>query len=452
MRTIRNLFAVVLMGLAAAAFQVDACAQSRNSNVNRSSSSTVQKKQAATKPATRSSAVKPSVQTGRVASATRQNPVRSSSSNTSVTRPSSGVSSASKPSSGASSISRPSSGSSSSVSRPAATRPASRPSATKPAENRPSVQAKPSSGTPDNRPQSGSVTTRKPSTTVNRPGYRPGDKKPSESPVTSAKPEARPGQRPGAGSAFKPNNAKPPVKVYPNHKPDAPRVHPVHRDFIAYDRPSRFWTPDYHYFGHRVRILPAKARLVKRFGISYYRYNDIWYRPLGGYYVICRPPFGTVLAADLISDIAWTAVKFSYYNTVLNSYRQINENNRYIAEQNEIIAKNNATIAAQNAAIAMNQKQAASAFTLADELGLIQSYASADGEYFYQDGVFYAQDASGEYKVIVPPAGALVDSLPDDYDMVTLNGDEYYKVDETVYKITLNDGKPYFEVLGQLYS
>ena len=150
--------------------------------------------------------------------------------------------------------------------------------------------------------------------------------------------------------------------------------------------------------------------------------------------------------------MAWTAVRFSYYNTLFNNYRQINENNRYIAEQNEIIAKNNATIAAQNAAIAMNQKQAASAFSLADELGLVQSYAAANAEYFYQDGVFYAQDPSGEYKVIVPPAGAMVDSLPEDYEMVTLGGEEYYKVDDTVYKVTLSDGKPFFEVLGQLYS
>ena len=166
--------------------------------------------------------------------------------------------------------------------------------------------------------------------------------------------------------------------------------------------------------------------------------------------MICRPPFGTVLAANLIADMAWTAVRFSYYNTVINKYRQINENNKYIAEQNEIIARNNATIAAQNAAIAMNQQQAVTAFTLADELGLVQSYAAADGEYFYQDGVFYAKDASGEYKVIVPPAGALIDSLPDDYEMVTLRDEEYYKVDDTVFKVTLSDGKPYFEVLGQL--
>ena len=61
-------------------------------------------------------------------------------------------------------------------------------------------------------------------------------------------------------------------------------------------------------------------------------------------------------------------------------------------------------------------------------------------------------DSNGDYQVIVPPAGALVETLPEDYDMVTLAGNDYYKVDETVYKVTISDGKPFFEVLGQLYS
>jgi hypothetical protein len=138
--------------------------------------------------------------------------------------------------------------------------------------------------------------------------------------------------------------------------------------------------------------------------VTYYCYNDIWYRPYGGYYVVCRPPFGTVLAADIIADMAWSAVRLSYYYTVANTYSKINENNRYIAEQNAIIAQNNAVIAAQNAQIAQGQQQAVEAYSLASQLGLYQSYAAADGSYFYQDGVFYAIDANGQYSVIVPPA------------------------------------------------
>lgn len=169
--------------------------------------------------------------------------------------------------------------------------------------------------------------------------------------------------------------------------------------------------------------------------------------------MVCRPPFGTVLAANLIADMTWATINFSYYYTIAQTYSQINENNQYIAQQNALIAQNNATIAAQNAQIAATQQQAQVAYTLATQLGLVQSYAAAGSTYYYQDGVFYSMDTNGQYSVIVPPAGALVESLPEDYDLVTLaDGNQYYKVDDTVYKVTVVEGKPYFEVLGQLYN
>ena len=59
---------------------------------------------------------------------------------------------------------------------------------------------------------------------------------------------------------------------------------------------------------------------------------------------------------------------------------------------------------------------------------------------------------NGRFEVIVPPAGALVDELPDDYDIIVLNGVEYYKVDDTVYRLVLIDGIPCLEVLGQMYG
>lgn len=118
--------------------------------------------------------------------------------------------------------------------------------------------------------------------------------------------------------------------------------------------------------------------------------DDIWYRLHNGYYVVSRPPFGTVLAANLITDIVWTAVKFA--------------NN--VAPQ---------------------------------------------ASYFYQDGVFYTLGADGLYYVIVPPAGALVERLPEDYDLVILDGYEYYRVDDTIYRLTTYNGLPYFEVVGQMY-
>ena len=213
---------------------------------------------------------------------------------------------------------------------------------------------------------------------------------------------------------------------------------------MDYNKVTIHWKNNPHYYGYRIHTLPPKAIIRTVGGIKYYVYNDIWYRPYNGYYVVSRPPVGISLAASIVSGIAWTAIQLSYYNT-------INENNEYIAQQNAVIAQNNATIAAQNQEIALSQSKAQAAYGLAKELGLVQSYGSASVSYFYQDGVFYSQGPDGEYYVIVPPAGAMVDRLPEDFDVVILNGNKYYKVDETVYQMVVQDGVPYFEVLGQMY-
>lgn len=316
-------------------------------------------------------------------------------------------------------------------------------------------------------------TTARTSAPANRPtnSSRPVSKTSSRSTVTGSKPsttiKTRPTVteiRPSTNTGTRQTTTRPtnrvdtdrPIEV--NH-PDEHRVHPRDREFMHYNAPSYFWAHDHHCYGHRVRVLPSHALRHHWCGHVYYCYHDIWYRPYGGYYVVCRPPFGTVLAAQVISDMAWASVRISYYNTVARTYDAINANNKLIAEQNavieqnnRVIAQNNALIAAQNQAIAQGQKYAAESYAKANELGLIQSFADADETYYYQDGVFYSMGADGQYMVIIPPAGALVENLPEDYDMVTLKGDEYYKVDDTIYKVTIKEGKPYFEVLGQLYS
>ena len=231
------------------------------------------------------------------------------------------------------------------------------------------------------------------------------------------------------------------------------RVPPRERDFIAWDRPGLgyFWDSRPHYFGYRVHVLPPRYRRITHWGIDYYYYEGIYYRPFGGVYVICRPPFGTPLERA-IDRALFNLVKFSYYCNTYRTYSTVFDNYNVIAQQNLIIAQNNARIAAQNASYALNSGRALSAYELANKLGLVQSYAYANSDYFYQDGVFYSVSASGNYTTIVPPAGALVSSLPDDYETIVMNGIEYYMVDNTVYRTTLFDGQPYLEVLGQMYG
>ena len=420
----------MLAVLALTAFMSDAGAQTRRSSDVKKSTPARQSSSRSSSSQTRSSSASSQVKRSAPASQNRK-ANDNKKNNATATRPSAPDRPAARPSSG--NDKKPST----TVTRPSA--PDKRPSQSKPSGNKndfkPGNQDKPVQVTrpAPNRPQCNNK--------GDRPGVRP-DSRPDSRP--DARPDAKPGKGPGPGK---------PVQVRPNHRPEPPRVHPRERDFMRWDRPSYWWSHNNHYYGYRVRVLPTNVLRHVYHGITYYCYNDIWYRPYGGYYVVCRPPYGLSLAANIITDIAWTAVRLSYYNTVANTYSQINENNAYIAEQNAIIAQNNATIAAQNATIAQSQQMAQTAYTLANSLGLVQSYAAANSEYFYQDGVFYSKDASGEYRVIAPPAGALVESLPEDFDMVTLSdGNEYYKVDDTIYKVTVSDGKPYFEVVGQQYN
>ena len=230
------------------------------------------------------------------------------------------------------------------------------------------------------------------------------------------------------------------------------RIPPRDRDFMHYDRPGHFYDHHHpHCFGFRVEVLPPRYKVVRYFGIDYYIYNDVYYRPYRGLYIVCRPPFGVTIARSVV-DISFATVNFAYYSNVYRTFGAIDANNRYIDQQNRIIAQNNATIMAQNRAIAMNPNSALSSYEIANRLGLVQSYAYADRNYFYQDGVFYIVNAGGQYQVIVPPAGALVQNLPEDYDIITLGGVQYYRVDDTVYRLTLVSGSPYLEVLGQMYG
>lgn len=230
------------------------------------------------------------------------------------------------------------------------------------------------------------------------------------------------------------------------------RIPPRDRDFMHYDRPGHFYDHHHpHCFGFRVEVLPPRYKVVRYFGIDYYIYNDVYYRPYRGHYIVCRPPFGVTIARSVV-DLSFATVNFAYYSNVYRTFGAIDANNRYIDQQNRIIAQNNATIMAQNRAIAMNPNSALSSYEIANRLGLVQSYAYADRNYFYQDGVFYIVNAGGQYQVIVPPAGALVQNLPEDYDIITLGGVQYYRVDDTVYRLTLVSGSPYLEVLGQMYG
>lgn len=84
--------------------------------------------------------------------------------------------------------------------------------------------------------------------------------------------------------------------------------------------------------------------------------------------------------------------------------------------------------------------------TYADIVTTVNDHAS----YYYNDGVFYVLGADGDYYVIEPPIGALVDAIPADCERVVIDGEVYYEVDRTLYMVTIIEGVPYFEVVANL--
>lgn len=197
------------------------------------------------------------------------------------------------------------------------------------------------------------------------------------------------------------------VNPNPGHRPPRPNHH-VYRELRG--TPAHFSYRGHHGYGHYVAAPPAYYIHRIYNGIDYYYWDNVWYRYRAGRYWVCRPPVGYVFSP--LADAVFTAV-------LLNE----------LAER----------------------EYAASVASGASSLNLVRNYANAGTEYFYNDGVFYVLTSGGDYMVIVPPAGAMVDYLPEDFEEFEFNGETYYKVDDTVYGMTISeDGRACFEVLGQL--
>ncbi|MGN1226837.1 MAG: DUF6515 family protein [Candidatus Cryptobacteroides sp.] len=315
---------------------------------------------------------------------------------------------------------------------------------------------KPSTPTtkPDSKPSTKPGTGRRPAPGADKPSKKPAQTKPADNP--SSKPSgtnSNTGRRPAPG-ADRPVNNRPEAGFRDPHQP--PRVPPYERRPISYRNPSRFYDHGHHYYGYRINSLPHHHEVRICWGHRYYLCDGIYYRLYNGHYYVCRPPYGYYFAPSVY---AYTPAlcSFAYYSYWNRQYNIINENFRVIEEQNRLIAQNNALLAQQNAELraqdAEMSQRSSNSYMLAKRLGLIQSYAAIGVNYYYDDGVFFVLNSKGEYETIIPPAGAIIDNLPDDFTVVTLSdGKEYYLVDETVYMVVINEGKAVFEVLGQLQS
>jgi len=69
--------------------------------------------------------------------------------------------------------------------------------------------------------------------------------------------------------------------------------------------------------------------------------------------------------------------------------------------------------------------------------------------YYYDDGSYFLPNGGDEYVVVDPPIGARIAELPSNYEEIILDGNTYYKVENTYYKAVIVDGYLWYEVVGK---
>ena len=67
--------------------------------------------------------------------------------------------------------------------------------------------------------------------------------------------------------------------------------------------------------------------------------------------------------------------------------------------------------------------------------------------YYYYNGTYYDQRGN-DYYVVSPPEGAIVESLPEGYETVVVDGETYYTIDGAQYRpVVVENGEIWYEVI-----
>ena len=72
----------------------------------------------------------------------------------------------------------------------------------------------------------------------------------------------------------------------------------------------------------------------------------------------------------------------------------------------------------------------------------------AGNPYYYSNGVFYVKVENSEsYKVVLPPVGTIVPSLPNGAKETVIDGKIYYEYEDVIYKSVIVEEKVKYEVV-----
>lgn len=73
----------------------------------------------------------------------------------------------------------------------------------------------------------------------------------------------------------------------------------------------------------------------------------------------------------------------------------------------------------------------------------------AGNPYYYSNGVFYVKvENSGSYKIVLPPIGTIVPSLPEGAKATVIDQQEYYEFQDVIYKKVMVENTVKYEVVG----
>ena len=73
----------------------------------------------------------------------------------------------------------------------------------------------------------------------------------------------------------------------------------------------------------------------------------------------------------------------------------------------------------------------------------------AGNPYYYSNGVFYVKVENSEgYKVVLPPVGTIVPSLPNGAKETVIDGKIYYEYEDVIYKSVVIEETVKYEVVG----
>lgn len=100
----------------------------------------------------------------------------------------------------------------------------------------------------------------------------------------------------------------PAPQVAPTGDVDAKRYLPGY----GHNGASPYMHPNTHNFGGHLNV-PSRIQPVHYGGIPYYFYNGVFCTMMNGYYVICRPPLGAVIAHAIFHT--WRPIIVVFNNT-----------------------------------------------------------------------------------------------------------------------------------------